>query len=126
MATTDDATSRSIPELVRGVVENGQRYVRAQRALVETELKRSGQEAGLAGAFAAVALVAASLFAIFLLLTLAWVLVELGLPTWAGFGIVALVLLVVALVAAGLAKSRAERITPPQLGLTAPGTPSAP
>lgn len=123
--TTTPAASRSIPELVRGVVDSGQRYLRAQKALVETEMKRAGQEAGKAGAFAAVALGTASMFAVFLLLTLAWVLVEFGLPIWAGFGIVALLLLVVTIVAALLARSSAQRITPPQLGMTPPRTPPA-
>ena len=116
---------RSIPELVRSVVTSGQRYVNAQRALVETEMKRAGREAGLAGAFAAVAIGTASLFVIFLLLTIAWALVQLGLQTWAGFGIVALVLLVLTLVMALLAKKKAEAVRGPQLALQADVTQTA-
>lgn len=113
------AEARSIPELVRSVVTSGQRYAQAQRALVETEVKRAGREAGLAGAFAVVAIGTATLFAIFLLLTIAWALVQLGLQTWAGFGIVALALLIATIVMALLAKKRAEAIRGPQLALQA-------
>lgn len=116
-----DAAQRSIPDLVRGVVSSAQRYAQAQRALIETELRRSGQEAGKAGAFAAVAIGAASLFAVFLLLTLAWALVELGLPTWAAFGIVALLLLLTTVVTGGIAAVHARKVTPPQLSLARPG-----
>lgn len=122
----ESAAQRSIPELVRGVVSSGQRYALAQRALIETELKRSGQEAATVGALGGIALGAASLFAVFLLLTIAWALVEAGLPTWAGFGIVALLLLLVAIVTALLARAHARKVTPPQLSLAPPGdTPTA-
>lgn len=113
------AEARSIPELIRSVVTSGQRYAQAQRALVETEVKRAGREAGLAGAFGAAAIATGSLFVIFLLLTLAWVLVQLGLQTWAGFGIVALLLLVATIVMVALAKQKAEAIRGPQLALQA-------
>lgn len=110
---------RSIPDLVRGVVTSGQRYVEAQRALVQAEVKRAGQDIGKASAFVAVAIGAATMFGIFLLLTIAWGLVQLGLQTWAAFGIVALGLLVLTIVMALLAKRQAERIRGPQLALKA-------
>lgn len=109
--------SQSLSDLVRGVVTSGQRYVKAQQALVQTEMKRAGREAGLAGAFAAIAIGTATMFAIFFLLTIAWVLVQLGLQTWAGFGIVALLLLVLTIIMALLAKSKAEAIRGPQMAL---------
>jgi hypothetical protein len=109
--------SRSIPDLVRQVVTSGQRYAQAQRALVQTEMKRAGRDAGLAGAFAAVAIVMASMFLIFLLLTIAWGLVQLGLQTWAGFGIVALLLLIVTLVMAMLAVRKVQAVRGPQMAL---------
>lgn len=110
---------QSIPELVRSVVTSGQRYALAQRALIQTEMKRAGREAGMAGAFAAVAIGTATLFAIFLLLTIAWALVQLGLQTWAGFGIVALALLVLTLIMAALAKRKADAIRGPELAIKA-------
>jgi predicted anti-sigma-YlaC factor YlaD len=110
---------QSIPELVRSVVTSGQRYALAQRALIQTEMKRAGREAGMAGAFAAVAIGTATLFAIFLLLTIAWALVQLGLQTWAGFGIVALALLVLTLIMAALAKKKADAIRGPELAIKA-------
>lgn len=110
---------QSIPELVRSVVTSGQRYALAQRALIQTEMKRAGREAGMAGAFAAVAIGTATLFAIFLLLTIAWALVQLGLQTWAGFGIVALALLIVTVIMALLAKQKAEAIRGPELAIKA-------
>lgn len=110
---------QSIPELVRSVVTSGQRYALAQRALIQTEMKRAGREAGMAGAFAAVAIGTATLFAIFLLLTIAWALVQLGLQTWAGFGIVALALLVLTIIMAALAKRKADAIRGPELAIKA-------
>lgn len=110
---------QSIPELVRSVVTSGQRYALAQRALIQTEMKRAGREAGMAGAFAAVAIGTATLFAIFLLLTIAWALVQLGLQTWAGFGIVALALLILTVIMALLAKQKAEAIRGPELAIKA-------
>ena len=56
-----------------------------------------------------------TLFGIFLLITIAYVLVELGLPVWAGFGIVTLVLLLVAAIAGGLAVMRARQIDGPKV-----------
>jgi hypothetical protein len=51
---------------------------------------------------------------VFVLVTLAWALVALGLPYWAGFGIVALLLLIVAAVLGFLGKKKAEGIKGPE------------
>lgn len=109
--------SRSIPDLVREVVASGQRYALAQKALVQTEMKRAGRDAGLAAAFAAVAIVMAVMLLIFLLLTIAWALVQLGLQTWAGFGIVTLGLLIITLIMAALAAAKARAVRGPEVAL---------
>ena len=56
---------------------------------------------------------------IFLLVTLAYVLVELGLPVWAGFGIVTLVLLLVGAIIALVGMRRAKTVHGPERSMAA-------
>jgi hypothetical protein len=56
-----------------------------------------------------------SLGSIFLLIALAYVLVALGLPIWAGFLVVAGVLIVSAAVFGGVAYKKSQKITGPSL-----------
>jgi hypothetical protein len=51
---------------------------------------------------------------VFLLLTLAWVLVELGLPTWAGFGIVTLLVILLAVVMGLVGRKQLESVKGPE------------
>ena len=55
------------------------------------------------------------LFGIFLLVTVAYVFVALGLPTWAGFGIVTLALLIATAIFGFVAKKQSAEITAPHL-----------
>lgn len=112
-----DPADLSIGDLVKRTVESGQRLAMAQKALFEAELKRTGGQVAQTSVFAIIALGAVTLFTIFLLVTIAYVFVAIGLPTWAGFGIVALVLLVTAIVTGLVAKSKAEKITGPDLSM---------
>jgi Putative Actinobacterial Holin-X, holin superfamily III len=89
---------RSTADLVKGIAEDASTLVRQQLLLARQELTEGATAAGKAGAVLAAAGVV-GLFALgFLLTTLAWGIVDLGLPRWAGFGIVALVLVIVAAV----------------------------
>ncbi len=81
--------------------------VRGQIELAKTELKDSARNAASGGGLLAAALVLAGTGALFLLLTLAWLLDE-WLPTWAAFGIVTLLLLVVAVVLALVGRTKLE------------------
>ena len=56
---------------------------------------------------------------IFLLVTLAYVLVEVGLPVWAGFGIVTLVLILFGLILVLVGRSRAKSVHGPERSMAA-------
>lgn len=112
-----DPADTSIGELLQRTIASGQRLIQAQKALFEAELKRSGEQAAATTALAIVAIGTVSLFVIFLLITIAYVFVAIGLPTWAGFGIVALVLLITAIITGLFAKSRAGKISGPSLAI---------
>jgi hypothetical protein len=95
--TTVDSR-RSTADLVRGIAEDASTLVRQQLLLARQELTEGATVAAKGGAVLAAAGVV-GLFAFgFVLTTLAWGIVDLGLPRWAGFGIVALFLLIVAAV----------------------------
>lgn len=100
----------TIRALVKSVTEDTQRLIKAQTELLRTEVKDSQQEAGATAGMFIGAAVAGALGAVFLLVTIAYVLVALGLPVWAGFGIVTLVLLIVAAILAALGRKRAKSI----------------
>ena len=51
---------------------------------------------------------------IFLLVTIAYVLVQLGLPVWAGFGIVTLVLFIVGLILLIVGRGHAKKVKGPE------------
>jgi hypothetical protein len=56
---------------------------------------------------------------IFLLVTLAYVLVQLGLPVWAGFGIVTAVLLLVGAILVLVGRNRAKQVQGPERSIAA-------
>lgn len=107
------AGEASIKALVAAAVADLQRLVKAQIALAKLELQQTGRAVGKTGVFFVGALAMASIGGLFLLVTLAYVLVALGLPVWAGFGIVTLVLFLVAAVLGLLGKKEAAKIKGP-------------
>lgn len=109
------APQASLGSLITRTFTSGQQMVKSQITLAQAELKTTAQAAGKVGAFAIVAIGAVTMFTIFLLITIAYVLVELGLPTWAGFGIVALMLLVIAIIMAIAAKVQASKMNGPKV-----------
>lgn len=89
----------STADLLRDIADEATTLVRQEVTLAKQELTEGMAQTAKAGSVLAVAGVV-GLFALgFLLTTLAWILEALGLPTWAGFGIVTLLLLIVAGVA---------------------------
>jgi Na+-transporting methylmalonyl-CoA/oxaloacetate decarboxylase gamma subunit len=89
----------STAELLRDIADEATTLVRQEVTLAKQELQEGLTQTAKAGSVLAVAGVV-GLYALgFLLTTLAWILEALGLPTWAGFGIVTLLLLIVAGVA---------------------------
>lgn len=88
----------SLKDLMAKAVADARRLANAQIALAKTELAESGQRIGKGGALG-IATLAAMIFAVlFLLVTLALVIIALGLPPWAGFLIVAGLLILVAVI----------------------------
>jgi uncharacterized membrane protein YqjE len=109
------AQQASLGSLIARTVSNGQQMVKSQITLAQAELKSTGEAAAKIGIFAIIAIGSVTLFTIFLLITVAYVLVELGLPIWAGFGIVAAFLLLVAIIMALLAKGQAGKLNGPKI-----------
>ncbi|MBI1378821.1 MAG: phage holin family protein [Frankiales bacterium] len=109
------AEKQTLGSLVSGVGEDISTLVRGEIELVKAELAESARSAGMGTGLLVGAAVLGFLGLIFVLLTLAWVLVALGLPTWAGFGIVALLLLVVTGILALLGRNRLQKVKGPEL-----------
>ncbi len=86
----------SLKQLITNTISDGKRLLTAQVNLTTTELSQSGKIIGKISLLAIVALSLISVGGIFVLITIAYALVALGLPVWAGFLIVAAVLFLVA------------------------------
>ena len=104
----------SLKGLIAAAVADLQRLIRAQVQLAKLELQQTGREAAKTSILLVGALVMGGTGALFLLVTLAYVLVALGLPVWAGFGIVTLVLFIVAAVLGLLGKKESAKIKGPE------------
>lgn len=109
-----DERPSSLLQLVTQVVDNAKRLGQAQVALVKAELAADGAAIARTSIFGLIAIGCVSLAGIFLLVTLAYVFVQLGLPTWAGFALVTGLLLVTAGVTGALAYRKAQAIKGPQ------------
>jgi membrane protein implicated in regulation of membrane protease activity len=105
----------SIRQLIASVQSDAQKLLKAQAELAGTELKGSQQEAAATGGMFAGAAFTAVIGVIFVLVALAYGLVALGLPVWAGFLIVAVLLLIVAAILAAVGKKRSKKIKGPEL-----------
>jgi hypothetical protein len=104
----------SIPGLVKSVASDAQRLMKDQAALATTEIKNTQGEATKTGGMFAGAAIAGMIGGLFLLITIAYVLVALGLPTWAGFGIVTLLLFLIAAILGLVGRSHAKKIKGPE------------
>ena len=111
------ANSPSIRDLLGRAANDVVRLGRAQLALAQNELKQSGDAIGKTSVFFVLAAAMGLFGLIFVLVTIAYVLVQLGLPTWAGFGIVALLLIIAAVIFALLGRSQAQKIKAPIVAL---------
>jgi hypothetical protein len=107
----------SIKDLVTKTVADAQRLAKAQAALLQTEMSATGGKVGK-GAGLGIATAGIAVFAVlFLLLTLAFVLVALGLPIWAGMLIVGIILIIAGTITGMLAKKFIDEATPPTLAM---------
>ena len=104
----------SIKGLIAAAVADLQRLIRAQVQLAKLELQQTGREAAKTSIFLVGALVMAGTGGLFLLVTIAYVLVALGLPVWAGFGIVTLFLFIVGAILGLLGKKESAKIKGPE------------
>ena len=114
MADLTPGGDASLKGLVAAAVADLQRLIRAQIQLAKLELQQTGTEAAKTSILLVGALTMAATGGLFLLVTIAYVLVALGLPVWAGFGIVTLALFVVAAVFGLLGRRQAKRIKGPE------------
>ncbi len=107
----------SLKELAAKAVADAKRLATAQMALAKVEMSETGQRIGKGGALG-VATLGIVIFAIlFLLVTLALVFVALGLPAWAGFLIVAVLLIIVGTITGLLARKEFNEIKPASLAM---------
>lgn len=112
--STPPPSEPSIPDLIKSAAYDVSTLVSDQIEITKLELKASATSAGRAfGLLAAAAFVAIFLL-LFLLLTIALGISALGLPLWAGFGIVTLGLLLITLVLVLVGKKQAEKVQAPQ------------
>ncbi len=108
---SDDVPLRHI---LASVVADLQRLIKAQIELAKVELAGSARAAAKTGGLLTGALVIGGTGGLFLLVTIAYALVALGLPVWAGFGIVTLVLFIVTAVLLLLGRNAAKGIHGPE------------
>lgn len=110
----DGKVDPSVRELVLTVADNASALVSAQVELAKAEIRQSAKQAGSAFGLIAAAVTMLGLAGIFLLVTLAYVLVQLGLPVWAGFGIVTVLLILIGLILFLVGQRHAKKVKGPE------------
>jgi hypothetical protein len=103
------ADKQSLGTIVSGITQDFSTLVRGEIELVKTEMRETAQTAARGGGLLAVAGVLAFLGFVFLLVTLAYV-ISIWLPVWAGFGIVTLLLIIVAVILGVVGKKRLDEV----------------
>jgi hypothetical protein len=107
----------SIKALVEKTIADAKRLANAQAALAKTELGSSGQNAGMGAGLGVATAIIAGFATLFLLVTLALGLVQMGLMPWLAFLIVAVLLLIIGTVTGLLARKKIEEAKPPNLAI---------
>lgn len=105
------ADQPSLGSLISNVIRDAKTLLNAQVALTRSEAQRTGQQVAVVSVFGLIALGALSVAGLFGLVALAMGFVAMGLPAWAGFLIVTGILVLVAVIAAAVAKVRSGKIT---------------
>lgn len=105
----------SIRQLVAKTAADAQRLAKAQIALLQAEMAETGGRIGKGSALGIATAGIAFFATLFLLLTLAFVIVALGLPIWAGMLIVTGLLIAAAAITGVLARKAFEGISAPSL-----------
>lgn len=105
---------RTIGQLVADINSEVSGLVRAEIELAKAELKQDATRGGIGAGLLAGAAVFGLIGFLLLCVTGAYGLVQLGLPVWAGFGIVTLVLFVIAGILALIGRAKLQKISGPQ------------
>ena len=106
---------QSLKHLVTQTISDGTRLLRAQVNLTTTELSETTKTIGKISLLGLIAVSLIGMGGIFILIAIAYALVALGLPTWAGFAIVAVTLFLVAGILGVLIKSKGKGVKGPTL-----------
>ena len=101
---------QTLGTLVTGVTEDLSTLIRGEIDLAKTELRDSAQVMSKGAALLVAAVAVAGTAGLFLLLTFAWLLVQWGLPYWAAFGIVTLILAVTAAILAVVGRKQLKEV----------------
>lgn len=107
----------SIKALVEKTIADAKRLANAQAALAKTEISSSGQNAGMGAGLGVATGIIAGFATLFLLVTLALGLVQMGLMPWLAFLIVAVLLLIIGTVTGLLARKKIEEAKPPNIAM---------
>ena len=97
--------------LVSHVVRDAKALLAAQVSLTKAEVRHAGQEVAVVSIAGLIAVAGVSMAMMFGLIALAFGLMELGMPVWAGFLCVMGLLLLTAVIAGIVAKVRSGKIT---------------
>ena len=108
------ASEPSVGTLVQSAMADVSTLVRAEIELAKAEIGRSAKKAGISIGLFGAAGVLAAFAGIYLFVTIAEALTALGLPRWVSYGIVTLVLLVLAGIAALIGKRMLKKIEKPE------------
>lgn len=119
MAMQTRNTDPSLVALVRSAAADTTELVKQQIELTKAEIQQNVKTAGSSFGILAAGAAILGIGAIFLLVTIAYVLVQLGLQTWAGFGIVTLFLFIVGAILVIVGRKRAKTVQGPERSMAA-------
>lgn len=100
---------QSLGTMISGVTQDISTLLRGEIELVKAEISQQARTVASGSGLLVGAAVIAGTGALFLLLTLAWLLDE-WLPTWAAFGIVTLLLIITAVILGLVGRKQLERV----------------
>lgn len=118
MAIDTRNSDPSIVALVRSAAADTTELVKQQIELTKAEIQQNVKTAGASFGILAAGGAVLGIGAIFLLVTIAYV-IAVWLPVWAGFGIVTLVLLIVGAILVVVGRKRAQTISGPERSVAA-------
>lgn len=119
MSADPQQSPASIAALVQSAITDTQQLVRGQIELTKAELQASVKESANGAGLLIGAGVLAFLGFVFILVAAAYGLVAAGLPVWAGFLIVAVILVIVAAILGLIGRKHLKKVGPPQRSIAA-------